>query len=171
MSAVLASKAHVPLIPVSPIGEWQRDAGTQPGLSYSLQYAPPEIVAAVETGESTVLADSAADMWALGVIAYELLTRSRTFSRSLSRHEIRDQIAGRAPLPWEGEGRQPRLQQLRILKRTVLACLARDPKRRPTAETLLRSWNRLFDAISSTTATTSGTVPSLGTTAIKAALE
>ena len=44
-------------------------AGTRPGLSYSLQYAPPEVVAAVEARQPTLPADAAVDMWALGVIA------------------------------------------------------------------------------------------------------
>lgn len=125
-------------------------AGSSVGLSFSLLYAPPEVIHAVERKERQVIADPAIDMWAIGVIAFELLTRARVFPARLTRSEVRDQIAGRAPLPWEDpEHRMEGLKQLRILKRTVLACLSRDPKGRPTADRLLRSWNRLFDTFTS----------------------
>eukprot|EP00892_Ulva_mutabilis_P012634 jgi/Ulvmu1/9743/UM055_0083.1 len=124
--------------------------GSSVGLSFSLLYAPPEVIHAVERQERQVNADPAIDMWAIGVIAYELLTRARVFPPKLSRSDVRNQIAGRAPLPWEDpEQRTEGLKHLRILKRTVLACLSRDPKGRPTADRLLRSWNRLFDTFTS----------------------
>jgi serine/threonine protein kinase len=120
------------------------------GLSFSLLYAPPEVVHAVEAKDKTVRADPAVDMWAIGVIAFELLTRARIFPPNLTKQQVRDQIAGRADLPWEDPARRAdSIRQLRILKRTVLACLARDPKDRPTADRLLRSWNRLFDTFTS----------------------
>lgn len=63
--------------------------------------------------------------------------------------QVRDRITGRAPLPWEEpEAQASGHRQLRILKHTVLACLHRDPKARPTAAKLLRSWNRIFDTYS-----------------------
>jgi serine/threonine protein kinase len=37
------------------------------GLSFSLYYAPPKVIAAYKAGETVILADSAADVWALGV--------------------------------------------------------------------------------------------------------
>lgn len=124
--------------------------GSSVGLSFSLLYAPPEVIDAVERQERQVKADPAIDMWAIGVIAYELLTRARVFPPRLTRSEVRDQITGRAPLPWEDpEHRAEGLKQLRILKRTVLACLSREAKNRPTADRLLRSWNRLFDTFTS----------------------
>ena len=58
-------------------------------------------------------------------------------------------IAGRGgPLPWEGSGPDvyARLKLLRRLKGSVLACLDRDPRKRPTAAQLVQTWNRFFDA-------------------------
>lgn len=49
-------------------------------LSYTLVYAAPEIADAVEKGVRTVVADAAMDAWALGVVAFELLTRQSAFS-------------------------------------------------------------------------------------------
>lgn len=49
------------------------------GLSFSLQYAPPEAVRAYVDGHKTIDSSPAADIWAFGVVAFELLTARRTF--------------------------------------------------------------------------------------------
>ena len=64
-------------------------AGSQCGLSFSLLYAPPEVINAVEAQARGMRADPKTDMWAMGVIAYELLTRTRIFPASLSKQEVR----------------------------------------------------------------------------------
>lgn len=49
-------------------------------------------------------------------------------------------------MPWERQELQAQIQaQLRGLRRSVLLCLARDAKLRPTAERLLATWNHMFD--------------------------
>lgn len=121
-------------------------AGQTCGLSLSLLYTAPESVHALEAGLKTVVADPATDMWALGVISFELLTASRAFARSMNAEDIRAAIAGRAPLPWETHDfRKKNVPELRMLRRSVLSCLNRDPQRRPTSTALLQSWNGLFD--------------------------
>jgi serine/threonine protein kinase len=126
-----------------------------PGLSFS-----PEVVLAVEAKARSVGADPAADMWAVGAIAFELLTRTRAFSSRATMATVRDQIAGRAPLTWEDPAqRGSKLRQLRILKRIVLACLSRDPRQRPSANKLLNSWKRLFDAMTTCSGLFGSTTP------------
>lgn len=71
------------------------------GLNFALNYAAPEIVLAQEAGSRTLAVDPAADIWALGVTAYELLSGGRTFAPGTSTTEIRNMISGRLPLPWE----------------------------------------------------------------------
>ena len=129
-------------------------AGTVARLSYSLRYTPPEVVLALEAGWKTVTVDSAVDIWAIGVIAFELLTGERAFPHSgldpaTAERETLDAISGRTPLPWERADAAPRLDKLRGLKRTVLRCLERDPTRRPSAEALLLSWDHTFDNMQS----------------------
>ena len=94
----------------------------------------------------------AADIWAVGVIAFELLTGERAFpthdmSAAESESIAQEAIAGRALLPWEGptEAVQQRLGKLRGLKRTVMRCLDRRPANRPTAAALASSWDHTFD--------------------------
>ena len=96
--------------------------------------------------------DSAVDIWAVGVIAFELLTGERAFpthrtSPQESNSATQEAIAGRVPLPWEGPNKatQQRLEKLRGLRRTVMRCLERDPARRPTAAALTSSWDHTFD--------------------------
>lgn len=136
-------------------------AGAAVGLSYSLAYAPPEVVHAIEAAAPTLVASAAVDMWALGVIAFELLTQHHPFPPKATRASVRSQIAGRESLPWECKT-DPQcardLEMLRGLRRTVLKCLDRNPEKRPTAEALLSKWNHMFDQITSEL-TATGPVP------------
>lgn len=116
-------------------------------MSYSLAYAPPEVLRAVESGAHSIVADAATDMWALGVIAFELLCSTHAFPYGTKRETICDQISGRALLPWElPEVVVAQRPLLRGLRRTVLLCLSRDPARRPSAARLLAAWNAMFDS-------------------------
>lgn len=105
------------------------------------------MAAAAEQQVKSVTADAAVDVWALGIISFELLTRSRVFVPfETPAEEIMDQLQGRGKLPWEGPQRTTLLPKLRALKRSVLSCLARDPAQRPTSAALLGKWNSLLEA-------------------------
>ena len=54
-------------------------AGITARLTLSLKYAAPETIAALEAGCHTIHVDAAVDIWAIGVIAFELLTGERAF--------------------------------------------------------------------------------------------
>jgi serine/threonine protein kinase len=96
--------------------------------------------------------EGAVDMWALGIIAFELLTQRRVFLPfEMDTDQIVGQLLGHEQLPWEGPDKDNLLPKLRVLKRTVLACLARDPAQRPTAQALLGKWNNLFESTTGTT--------------------
>jgi eukaryotic-like serine/threonine-protein kinase len=53
--------------------------GTLAPLSFSLAYAAPEVVLAFEMGAKSIESSPALDAWSLGVMAFELLTRSPAF--------------------------------------------------------------------------------------------
>lgn len=55
-------------------------AGMEAPLSYTLVYSAPEVAAAAAAGAKTIVAQPAMDAWALGIVAYELLTRQSAFS-------------------------------------------------------------------------------------------
>jgi hypothetical protein len=58
-----------------------------------------------------------------------------------------DKLAGCAPLPWDegAEGRDEKLEKLRTLHDTVLACCDRDPAKRPTARSLAKGCDHFWD--------------------------
>jgi serine/threonine protein kinase len=113
----------------------------------SLAYSPPEVVHLVQNGDSKMTAEKAVDMWALGVIAFELLTKTRVFPSSTSQDQAMRILCGLEPLPWEegAEGAEEKLQMLKGLKNPVLKCLARDPEARPTADGVQRLLGDLFE--------------------------
>ena len=114
----------------------------------SIGYAAPETIQELESGAYCSTANPAVDMWALGVIAFELLTGAPLFSFGEPRQSAIDKLAGRGELPWETAGpeRSAKTAKLRRLKGTILACLDRNPEKRPSAEALLATWNRFWDA-------------------------
>lgn len=80
-------------------------------------------------------------------MAYELLTDEPLFDRYDTHDDVFDQLTGRKPLPWEDPAkRDGKLRKLRMLKRSIMKCLSRNPDERPTARDLLASWESLFDS-------------------------
>jgi serine/threonine protein kinase len=121
-------------------------AGDAAQLVLSLAYAAPEVVLAHEAGARTVVASQATDIWAIGVMAFELLTTRRAFLLTDSTPEICDKLCGRAPLPWEpGGGAEQALPKLGVLRKSVLRCLSRDTAARPSAAELAAAWHGVFD--------------------------
>ena len=49
-------------------------------LSFTVQYAPPEVITAYLAKHKSVVATEAMDAWAMGVVAFELLTGGSAFS-------------------------------------------------------------------------------------------
>lgn len=132
-------------------------AGKMERLAYTLRYSAPEVIQALEAGSESIKVDSAADIWAIGVLAFEMLTGEDTMGfHDASPHGAeqaqRDMLAGRTRLPWEdtSDRRQSQLsKKLLGLKRTVVRCLERTPSDRPSAEALLRSWGHILHQMQS----------------------
>jgi serine/threonine protein kinase len=133
-----------------------------PSNGTSLAYSAPEVMASIgNSSPPSATSSVAADMWALGVVAFELLTNERAFPPATPPHAIHAALCGQAPLPWEdgAEGVEARRERLRGLRRLVMPCLARNPEQRPAAKAVLKSWHSLFDDMK-----TRGTFGSDGTT-------
>jgi serine/threonine protein kinase len=121
-------------------------AGTERKLSFSPLYAAPEIFQSLEAGARTMTADSATDIWALGVMAFELLAKTSAFPDDCAWDDLTAMLLSNAPLPWEeGGAKHGAMKELRGLQMTVEKCLERNPRDRPTATELISAWNRMFD--------------------------
>lgn len=67
-------------------------AGTMAELTnVSLDFAAPEVVRALEAGKNQMKVEPSQDVWALGMVAYELLTRSRAFPSGMAQ-QVRDSL-------------------------------------------------------------------------------
>jgi serine/threonine protein kinase len=122
-------------------------AGDEASLSFTLAYAAPEVVAAYKARAHTHVTDPATDVWALGVIAFEMLTGTRAFPLHMPQEEVAERILGHEPLPWEGPDAAQQLRKLRVFKPIVLDCLQRDPAQRPPIRTVMQSWMPYFRPI------------------------
>jgi serine/threonine protein kinase len=125
-------------------GVCSRCAGHATRLSFTLAYAAPEVVTAHEAGQRTYVAHTAADVWSLGVIAFELLAGESAFGPFMAASDIADCVVGRKPMLWEGRRRDELLCKLGIFKGNVLECLHREPSRRPPMRAVLRGWEHIL---------------------------
>lgn len=111
-------------------------------IMYTLSYAAPETVQAIMRGERTTIVDPAIDVWALGVMAYELLTCARLF-RSTSKKQIEMTMAGELALPWEDTASADFVEneaRLGWMRATICSMLNRDPAQRPTLAEVVHQW-------------------------------
>ena len=84
-------------------------------------------------------------MWAIGVIAYELLTGRPAFPLGTTQEGLIDALTGKKKLPWE-EASADELRMLLKLKGPVLQCLSREPELRPTIDQLMANLYSIFQA-------------------------
>lgn len=123
-------------------------AGAISRLTFSVSYSPPETLMVLRAGQRTIKSDPAADIWAIGLVAYELIHRRRAFREfSWTFSDVLDAAAGTRAYPWEDRpGSFARDPELRALGSVVRACLSRDSAARPTAGQLVQRLNQLFDS-------------------------
>lgn len=132
-------------------------AGLAARLTFSPVYAPPETLRVFHGGATSVTADAAVDIWAIGVMAFELLLHKRAFSAlAWPKFDVMYAALGKRAYDWESEvGTFRTIPELRVLSKVVHACLQRDPLKRPTAAELLHLLNSLYDASLTASAMTS----------------
>jgi serine/threonine protein kinase len=120
-------------------------------MFFTLAYAAPELIAAFEAGQESHIMEPAVDVWALGVIAFEMLTGESVFEPFAGQDAALSAIAGRTPMPWEGARRSELLAKLFAFQPHVLECLQRDPVKRPTIDKFVAAWEHLFQSSSTRT--------------------
>ena len=62
-------------------------------LSFTVQYAPPKVIAAHLAKHKSVVATEAMDAWAMGVVVFELLTGTPAFSLFTPEEKVRPRLS------------------------------------------------------------------------------
>lgn len=99
----------------------------------TINYAPPEIISSAAEGQPRCAAAAAMDVWAFGVLAYEVILGRRAFPFAADARAVRDAVLGRKDAPWEVRRLADGSQRLRRAQDVIEACLRRDPAQRPPA--------------------------------------
>eukprot|EP00892_Ulva_mutabilis_P002163 jgi/Ulvmu1/11948/UM082_0027.1 len=140
--------AHIILLPREnrwTVVDFDRAAATGAAVppDYTLDYVPPEVLAAAEARDPTIAAEPSQDAWALGVVAFELLTNKKAFASATDgAAAVKAQLLGEAPLPWEGDRLCAETrQQLGIFCHAVLGLLQRDPAKRDAMQDFCNTCN------------------------------
>jgi hypothetical protein len=117
---------------------WAR-TGDLTRLSYDIRYAAPELLVADLKGEQDIKASEAPDMWAVGLIMFEILAGRKVFPADTSDEEVMCMLIGIAKLPWE-ENPDFFTDNLPTTARNLVAdLLQRNPAARKPMSTVLHS--------------------------------
>lgn len=102
----------------------------------------------VHNKRCTNIAAAEVDIWAVGVIAYELVVGGPVFPKvDWTGEDVQAAALGTRPYPWEDAvGSFKNIPVLQGLRGPLRACLSRDPQERPSAEVLLKQLNTLSDS-------------------------
>ena len=121
-------------------------AGETTTVRCTLRYAPPEVINAHDEGEA-VTVQPAHDIWALGVMAYEVIANERAFQSSKSIFACAE---GSEVYPWEAArlAAAPQTWRKSRLRPAVQACLERDLAQRPSAAAVISRLNALCSSSS-----------------------
>ncbi|DBB08757.1 TPA: hypothetical protein ACH3X3_008192 [Trebouxia sp. C0006] len=132
------------------LATWSHTGSARSGnMCYTLRYAAPEVVQGDQSGKEPPLATPAADVWALGVIAYEVLCGQRLFNQEMNQGEVVSMLLGYTPLPYEAN---PALFQSISAPPNAQSMLRQMLQRNPTARPALKDvlFNSLFAGLSKT---------------------
>jgi serine/threonine protein kinase len=91
-------------------------AGRQMRLSFTLWYAAPETIIAFKTRQRYCTAAPSTDLFAYGIICYELLTGKSYYPSSVTTSEAAAMLTGRSQLPHESMSKEDGIKQLGILR-------------------------------------------------------
>jgi serine/threonine protein kinase len=116
---------------VRAIGCDRKEPTTPQNMSGTVAFMPPEVVTAECVGECDV--DGRADLYALGCVAFRLLTGERPFDAKTAIAMAAAHAMSEPPSP-AARAKQP---IPRALDQCVLDCLAKDPTDRPQSATAL----------------------------------
>ena len=124
-------------------------AGESRPVRCSLAYAPPEVVNAY-IEEQHITVHPSADIWALGVMAFEVLSGRRAV---VTASDMCAAASGAQPYPWEdvdAADAAPEGEEWRGLRlwSVVELCLARDAAARPTAASVVQRLQQTFQKTS-----------------------
>jgi serine/threonine protein kinase len=76
-------------------------AGEEAKNSFTLKYAAPETIITFKNDHTSIVADAAVDVWAFGMICYELLTHRSFYGSSCDGQGVMEQLLSETPLPSE----------------------------------------------------------------------
>ena len=121
-------------------------AGNSADTRCTVAYAAPELLVAQQQ-RSSVTAQPAQDVYALGLIVFEALTHARALPACGACAAAAAAAAGAQRYPWEAAEDQlsPAFGRSK-LRGTLAACLARNPAERPTAAQLCEQLISIGDA-------------------------
>lgn len=130
-----------------------RCAGRSAPLHVNRPYTPPEATLAQDRGRSDIVVEASADMWALGVIAHEVITGTPVVAPPSARDEVPSRNReNHDPLGLDAAcdaatGAAAAVdshQLLGPLAATVYSCLSSEPSARPTASDVLQAWQNML---------------------------
>lgn len=118
-------------------GSWARK-GCVAAFEYTLRYAPPEVLTAHATDDD-ILAMPSMDMWALGLLFWEVLTGEALLGQEYTSEQVMSMLMGVEELPFETHPEMWQRIEHPAARRIVENLLRRNPTKRWTIQKVLQN--------------------------------